>query len=176
MSGSGTSLRRVYAYRLGFADALAWETAPRELAGWRLVAFVVWVGLAGAVLAALPESRIGEPWSLRFVILGAVAIAAFWAAAILWWNVLARRRARRRFPAPVDATLEEWSDCLRERLPGGETVVRPADIAAVVSLPGHVVVATPERAVIVPLSAFADPDDMAAFAERWDAASRAATP
>lgn len=172
MNGSPVPPVRVLEYDLGPADALAWESAPRVLSGWRLVALVLWIGLAGAVLGVLPATLAGEPWSIRFVFLGALLLLAFWAAAMLWWNVLVRMRVRRRFRGHVAVVLEERGDRLCERVSGRETVVRTADVAAVVTLPGHVVVCIGEGEVIVPARAFADREEMAAFAARWDEASR----
>ena len=53
-------------YVLTAKDALAHARLPREMRGWRKLAFFLWLALAGATLALLPETWTGGEGDWRF--------------------------------------------------------------------------------------------------------------
>lgn len=163
-------------YRLEPADALAFESLPRELAGWRLIAYTGWMASAGWVLALLPESLVGSPWDWRFVVAGGVLVGAFWLASHGWRNLLARWRAHRRLSRAVFAELVEFDDCLRETINGATRDMTATEIGIVHVLPDMIVVESRRHAILVPASAFDDADDMATFAARWNGIADNAAP
>ena len=160
--------RRLRRYRLEPADALAYESLPRELAGWRLIAFMAWMASAGGVLAALPEGLVGSPWEWRLIAAGAAFVAIFWLASLALRQLLARIRAHRRLPRAVMAELAEFNDCLRETIDGVTREMTATEIGVVHVLPDLIVVESRRHAILVPASAFDDADDKGAFAARWN--------
>mgnify|MGYP000583818177 CR=1 FL=1 len=163
---------RTLAYRLTFADALAYEQLPRKLTGFRKFAVIVWLALAGVGLALLPESVAGAEHSLRWWIAGFALLAVQFILLVVAYNIRMRRRARKRIPAACDVELAEWGDHLHERRGGRDVFVSPETIARVIRTERHVFIDAPDDVLIVPASAFETENEMAAFAETWEEASR----
>lgn len=166
--GAGAPPHRVRRYRLEPADALAYESLPRELGGWRQIAFMAWMASAGAVLAALPESVVGSPWEWRLIAAGAATVAIFWLASLAWRRLLARWRAHRRLPRAVMAELAEFDDRLRETIDGVPREMAAGEIGVVHVLPTLIVVESRWHAILVPATAFDGAEDKADFAARWN--------
>lgn len=163
---------RILAYRLTPADAVAFEALPRPLGGVTKFVAIVWLALAGAVLALLPESVAGREHSLRWWLVGLVLLAIQFALLVLVHNLRIRRRARRRIPAACDVELAEWGDHLHEKRSGSDVFVSPETIAKVIRTDRHVFIDAPDDVLIIPAAAFETVNDMAAFADGWDEASR----
>lgn len=162
-------------FSLTAADALAWESLPRTLAGWRLFVFYLWLGAAGLWLAVLPEHWIrGQLASLLLLLL---FVALHWAGASLATTLAAHRRARRRIPAPLGARLIDTGAVLSWQI-GAYPVqsIAPAAIRQVLLTPRHLFLDAPPALVIVPLAAFDSPAAAQEFAARWDGLSAEACP
>lgn len=173
MDGAQATPMSVLHYRLTRADALAWETLPREMKGLRTLAFYFWLGCSGAALAALPQSLAGNWPSLRFALMALAMLALFGAAWIALGRILSHWRAGRRVPEPQQWTLEDWPDRLVARGAGGTMSVTAADISGLLRTPSHVFVGLGGGDVlIVPADAFPDTGSCQRFVERWDIASR----
>ena len=98
------------------------------------------------------------------------------AGAILWSNLEVRRKAAALGIPDGAVELEDLGDRLSERSADGVRDVAVEDVAQVVTTVGHVFIRAGVRPVIIPAAAFASPAEMAAFAQRWDRASRDAAP
>ncbi len=153
-------------FTLTRADALAYELS-RPLVGWRRWVFLIWLGLAGAWVAVLPEPWV-EGW--RFWVLGALAIGAHYLLATLALNLLARGRAARRVPTRLPTTLEIWGDYLTQQRGSDNLLVSLDTIAATSLTPTHLFIHVPPEVLILPRTAFKDPSDPEALAARIDAA------
>jgi hypothetical protein len=156
------------AFTLTRADALAYESA-RPLIGWRKALFLVWLGLAGAWVALLPEAWI-EGW--RFWVLGALAIGVHYLLATIALNLLARGRAARRVPRKLPTNIDIWGDHLTQQRGSDNLVVALETIAATTLTPTHLFIHVPPEVLIIPRSAFPDSTDAEALAARIDAAGR----
>lgn len=157
------------------ADALAWERLPRELRGWRRLLFFLWLAAAGAWLTVLPERWIAGKLSQLLALLPFVAL--HWGLASLAMSLAARRRARRRIPAPVQVRLVEQGQMLSWQL--GESApqeITPATIRQVLLTRSHLFLDAPPALVILPVAAFETAQAAQDFATRWDALSAAAAP
>lgn len=166
------------AFPLTRRDALAWESLPSELRGWRHTVFLLWLGGGGLIVAALPERLVGPENGLRFYTVLILAIAFQYALAALWMTLWRHLRARRRCPAPTLARLTVWQDRLsetREDQPGAAPlVVTPELVRQVVVTPAHLFIEAASGVLIVPATAFADSRAMGDFAAHWDMLSQAA--
>ncbi|MCF1708048.1 hypothetical protein L0V05_04365 [Tabrizicola sp. J26] len=177
MTRAARPLDLTLTYTLTSADALAWETRRREVTGWGRIVFLLWLGLAGLILAFVPEDWVGPENGWRFYLWLVGLIGVQWGLAALLMTAMAQVKARRRVPEPVLIRLDIFPARLVERRDLAEPVViTPDDIANVLTRSGHVIVATRRDVVIVPARAFADEAAMAGFAKRWDALSHEATP
>lgn len=161
---------RVLRYTLGPADRLAFAILRHQLTGWEKFRLLVVVGMAGALASLLPDDMGAVArWA------AVAAILAFGAAAaILLSNLDVRRRANGLGIADGAVELHDLGDCLSERSAGGVREVAVADMEQVVITDRHVFIRAGTRPLIIPASAFADREDMMAFAARWDEASRTA--
>ena len=157
---------RVFLCDLTPADALAWERLPSEATGWRKVGvFAPWVAVgmvwgASGDMGSLP---------LRLALTGGAGLAVMLAAGALTARARARR-ARARVPRPCRVQVEDFGDHLALRgmdPPGPVTFVAPETIRQVVLARGHVFLEVPPELVILPLAAFEDAAEMAAFAAVW---------
>ncbi len=159
-------------YRLTRADALAWTVLRREVVGGALLALILWFALAGGILALLPVGLTGEEGSWRFwaVLAGLVAVQYALLVAGLTWRQ--HWRAARMLPQPQDVQLEIWGDHLSARQGARVLNVAPETIRQVVVTESHVFLDIVTDVLIVPLRAFADAAEMAAFGALWDDLSR----
>lgn len=163
-------------YTLTTADALAYETLPREMVGWRKWLLLVWLAVAGGLVAFLPAEWVGPEWGWRFWLAALVLVGIAYALAGAAMTLATRRRAGKRIPAPTVATLEQWGDHLAVTGGGRQLFIAYETIADVAIGKSHVFVTAPPVALIVPLSAFADRDEMRAFGEDIDRLSHQAVP
>lgn len=159
-------------YRLTPVDALAWEYRPMDLTGWRKLGFFApWavLGMGWAVAEPLPGLV------ARSAVAGGAAIAT-WLAVRLIVTRAQRRRVQASVPAPVDMTCQVWGDHLDARPVTGNAapiLIAPETIRQVLLTPDRLFLDAAHALLILPRAAFADANDMAAFAARWDALSRA---
>ncbi|WP_439599780.1 hypothetical protein [Devosia sp.] len=163
-------------YTLTTADALAYEALPRELIGWRKWLLLVWLAVAGGLVAFLPVEWIGPEWGWRFWLAALVLVGLAYGVATLVMTLATHRRARRRVPAPMVVTLQQWGDHLAVTTAERQLFVAYETIADVAIGKAHVFITAPPEALIVPLSAFADRDEMVAFGDHVDRLSREAVP
>jgi hypothetical protein len=161
-----------YRYTLTTADALAWEALPGELRGWRKAAFLLWLASAGAVLAWLPPSWIGDQGDWRFWAVGALLLGVNWLIATGAMTLATHHRARRRIPRPVEVEVEDRGDHLTVRRGTDLAVFTNALVAAALLTDRHLFIHAPPEVLILPLSAFPDREAAAALAHRIDAAGR----
>jgi hypothetical protein len=164
---------RTLAYTLTADDALAFARLPRELKGWGKALFYGWIACAGMTLVFLPHEWTGDEGGIRFYLVGAVLIGFFWFSFGLMHDQYRRYRAHKVIPAPVPARLDLWGDHLQAELPGRTLSMPYETINAVVRGKAHVFITALPDTLIVPLSAFASAEDMAAFATDIEARSRA---
>lgn len=163
-------------YTLTTTDALAFETLPRELVGWRKWLLLVWLAVAGGLVAFLPAEWVGPEWGWRFWLAALVLVGIAYGLATAVMTLATHRRARRRVPAPSVVTLEQWGDHLAVTIGGRQQFIAYETIADVAIGKSHVFITAPPEALIVPLSAFADRDEMTAFGEDIDRLSHEAAP
>ncbi len=163
-------------YTLTTADALAYEALPRELIGWRKWLLLVWLAVAGGLVAFLPAEWVGPEWGWRFWLAALVLVGLAYGVATLVMTLATRRRARRRVAAPMIATLQQWGDHLAVTTAEQQLFIAYETIADVAIGKAHVFITAPPEALIVPLSAFADRDEMMAFGDHVDRLSREAVP
>lgn len=155
-------------YTLTTSDALAYESLPREIVGWRRWSFLIWLAAAGMALALLPGEWVGPEGGPRFWVALVLLLGAFWALAVLVMTLNTHRRARRRVPAPTAVAVKQWGDGL-EVAEAGRTFTVPYDtIADVAATTGHVFVSAPPLAIIIPVAAFPSAEDMGLFASEID--------
>lgn len=163
-------------YTLTTADALAYEALPREMVGWRKWLLLVWLAAAGGMVAFLPAEWIGPEWGWRFWLIALLLVGIAYAIATVVMTLATRRRARRRIPAPAVVTLEQWGDHLALTIGERQQFVAYETLADVAIGKAHVFVTAPPQVLIVPLTAFADRDELVAFGEDIDLKSREAVP
>jgi hypothetical protein len=156
-------------YQLGFADALAYESRPRELRGWRKLVFFVWIALAGAGVALLPEGWTSGEGDWRFWFYGLGFASILYGIAVVVMTFHDRLRAQRRLPRPVDVVLEQWGDHLAVTENGGMRFIAFETISTAYASVSHAIIVVENDVVIVPRRAFAEPGDMEAFAAFLDA-------
>lgn len=151
---------RVYHYTLTRADALAYETLPRSLSGWRFALLAIWLAAAGGVLGLLPEELVGPEGGWLFWLVGAGLLAIAAIIAIAAMTLATQLRARRRVPAPIDMRVEEWGDHFAIEAGGAPRFIAYETInAAIVGAEHLFVVALPE-VLIIPERAFDDRSEM----------------
>lgn len=163
-------------YTLTTADALVYEALPREMVGWRKWVLLVWLAAAGGMVAFLPGEWIGPEWGWRFWLIALVLVGVAYGVATAAMTLAMRRRARRRIPAPMVVTLEQWGDHLAVSISGRQLFVAYESIADVAIAKAHIFITAPPEALIVPLTAFADRDEMVEFGEHIDRLSHDAVP
>lgn len=157
---------RVFLCDLTPADALAWERLPTEATGWRKVGvFAPWVAVGMVWGASGDMGSLG----LRLALTGGAGLAVMLAAGALTARAQARR-ARSRVQGPCRMQVEDFGDHLALRgvdPPRPATVIVPETIRQIVLAPGRVFLEAPPDLVILPLAAFEDAADMAAYAAVW---------
>jgi hypothetical protein len=155
-------------YTFTTADALAYEAMPREMVGWRKWAFLLWLAGIGGVVAFLPVEWVGPEGGLVFWVAALVLVGLGWLLATGAITLRTHSQARRRIPAPVAVTVEQWGDHLAIDTGGRRTVIAWETIAAVNVAKDHVFIDAPPAVLIVPLRAFEDGAAMSAFADNID--------
>ena len=151
-------------YALTAEDALAHARLPREIRGWRKLAFFAWLALAGVTLALLPDNWTGGEADWRFWGIGALLLLVFYGLALLYMNAVNFLSARRRYPVPVNVVLDLWPDHLDITENGHQRVIGLQTIAAAGFVPTHAyLVLAPNDLIIVPRRVFVDANEMAAF-------------
>jgi len=157
-----------YRYTLTRQDALAYENLRSELPGPQRVLFFIWLGLAGMLLAALPEEVAGPTWSLQFCAVGFALLALQYGLYVLARTVTRYIRARRRYPEPVEVSLEEHPDHLVVAENGKPRTVPFTEIGMILPTATHLFMAVGRDLVIVPQVAFGDAGGMTAMVEHID--------
>jgi hypothetical protein len=152
-------------FTLTRADALAYEQLHRELRGWRLVLWYIWIGLAGAVVAMLPEDWVGEEGGWRFWGIAAACGLVQYGLAVLAMSLCRYWRAARRLPHPVAVEMRDEGDHLEWREAGVPVLVAPETISTVIVTAAHAFICIGSQVLILPARAFENRLDMAAFAE-----------
>lgn len=163
-------------YTLTPADALAYEALPRELRGWRKWALLLWLASMGAVLTLLPRDWVGPEGGWRFWVIGLALVGLAYGIATVVMTLASHAQARRRMPASVAVTLEQWGDRLAIDADGRRSVIAWETIAGVTLGKAHVFIDAPPAVLIVPARAFADMAAMSAFAADVDRLSHDAAP
>ena len=162
---------RVAEYRLDWTDALAWESLPREMQGWRKVVMVLWLAGAGVVLALLPETVAGSEGTVHYYAMLAGLLAVQYAVATIALFGLRHLRARRRFPRPVQVRLEFWGDHLVEHRSdfAAAQVIVPEYCGRFIATSRHMFVPyLRHHILIVPVAAFDSADDLRAEAAAYE--------
>ena len=155
-----TSPLRVYEYTLTPADALAYETLPRTLGGWRFALLAIWLAASGGVLAVLPEAWIGPEGGWLFWLVGIVLLGIAAAVAIGVMTLATNLRARRLVPAPRLMRVEEWGDHFSIATEGRSSAIAYEAINVAIVGAAHLFVVTKPDVLIIPEHAFADRTEM----------------
>ena len=117
-------------FALAPADALAWEAQPRALRGAHLFAYYLWLAAGAGWLMLLPAHWITGQLAWLLLLLPLVVVQIVLAS--LAMTLAARRRARRRIPAPTAARLVERGPTLLWQLgPSAAQEIAPAAIRQV---------------------------------------------
>jgi hypothetical protein len=148
---------RRYDAMLTSADALAWETLPRDGSRREFYLIIaIAVGL-GMLLGLLPDAWT-EGW--RFYAIG----LSFCVLGYCLWTVirtlLAYRRARARIPAPTPLHVEQDATGFTVTTNEGSQRHRLDDIAAVLPTAVHLFLVGKDMLIILPLAAFESGEDM----------------
>lgn len=157
-----------YAFVLTRADALAYETLPREITGWRRFLLILWAGSGGMAVAFLPEGWVGSEGGWWFWALILTSIAVQYGLAMVAMTACAHYRAAHRMPRPIEVTVLDQVDHLEWQEPGGTFVVASETIGPVIETPAHLFVHVDDRVLILPLRAFGSGVEMSAFASELD--------
>ncbi|WP_154664594.1 hypothetical protein [Gemmobacter nectariphilus] len=160
-------------YRLTPADALAWGYRQIDLTGLRKLGLLApWIvlGMVWAAAEPLPDLL------ARGAAAGGAAILAWLVVRILVTRAK-RWRAHARVPALVDMICQVRADHLEARPETGDAapiIIAPQTMHRVLLTSDRLFVEAAPDLLVVPSSAFASPDAMAAFAAHREALSRAA--
>lgn len=163
---------RTFEYRLTPQDAVAYSVQRHVLTRGEKFKVMLLVGGAGLIATSLPQHWPPLWWWAAAI--GMVACACV--LAIVWTNFYARKGATKLDAPTGPVRLEEWSDRVVEQSGRGERTAPMDRISEVIATPQHVFLRVGCTPLIVPAAAFADASDMAAFAERIDAASKPVVP
>jgi hypothetical protein len=151
---------RVYEYTLTPADALAYETLPRALGGWRFALLAIWLASSGAVLALLPEAWIGPEGGWLFWLVGGLLLCVAAVVAIGVMTLATHRRARRLVPVARLMRVEEWGDHFSIATEGRTSAIAYETINVAIVGTAHLFVVAGPDVLIIPERAFADPSEM----------------
>jgi hypothetical protein len=158
----------IYRYTLSAADALVWERLPRPLTGLHKLGFAAVLAVGCGGFALLPHRWV-EGWKF-FAWLTMVALFAYIGTRLMF-DVIALYRARQRYPAPADITLEDWEDHLQFRAAGTTNRIRLGDIDSLARTGDYVFLEASRQLVILPKQAF-PPGRLEALAQRIRIAMR----
>lgn len=142
---------QTYRFTLTAADALVWEARPRELGNLAKLAYLLPVVLGGVGIGLMPPEWT-EGW--RFFVVGGVFVVLVYGSWTLGFNLLARQRARRRYPVPTEVVVEDWLDHLAIVENGRKRFIASEAIANVMREKDHMIIVTGDDQVIMPRSAF----------------------
>ena len=157
-----------FRYTLTAADALAYERLPRKLRTPQTIMFVVWLGLGGFLLAALPPDLAGATWSPRYWATGAALVAVQYAIFVAVRGWVRHRRARFRVPAPREVTVSQWPNRLTVTELGRSRDIEFAAIGALLPTQAHLFIAAGDDLVIMPAIAFGTDRGMNELVEAID--------
>lgn len=152
-------------FTLSRADALAWETRPRELSAHEKLILFSLIALGGATYGATEERL--PVWFLllhpiaQFALIAGVGFA-------LWRLGLrgaAYLRAARRSPALC--RFEDCGDHFTYAEGARTRQITPESVLAVTATDRHIVLSTPDLAVLLPLTAFPDRKAAQTCADQW---------
>ncbi|MGV3650794.1 MAG: hypothetical protein ACO1OK_05175 [Devosia sp.] len=149
--------RSLASHTLTAADALAWETLPRDN---RRTDFWLLIGLAGGggmILGIMPDEWT-EGWRF-WAIGGAFCVLAF-GIFVLARTLHAYRKARRRIPRPISQEISILPNGIEIIGGPGQRFVAREAIVAVVLTASHVFISGADELVILPLRAFDDAQDL----------------
>ncbi|SFZ84919.1 hypothetical protein SAMN02983003_2284 [Devosia enhydra] len=161
--------RSLASHTLTSADALAWETLPRD---GRRSDFWLLIGLAGGggmILGFLPDEWT-DGW--RFWAIGGFFCVLAFGIFVLVRTLLAYRKARRRIPVPITQTVDILPHGIAVVSGSGRRVLAREAIATVVATATHLFVAGADDLVIVPLGVFDDAADLQRTGQMIEAALR----
>jgi hypothetical protein len=157
-----------YSFMLTRSDALAYETLPREIMGWRRILFFLWLASGGMVVAFLPLGWVGNEggWRLWAFLLASLAIQ--YGLATVAMTAWAHYKAARRLPRPVAVTMLDHVDHLEWQEQGGVSVYAPETIGPVIETLTHLFIHVGDRVLILPVRTFGSGSEMSAFANELD--------
>lgn len=151
---------RVYEYTLTPADALAYETLPRALGGWRFALLAIWLASSGAVLALLPEAWIGPEGGWLFWLVGGLLLCIAAMVAVGVMTLATHRRARRLVPVARLMRVEQWGDHFSITADDRSSVIAHEAINVAIVGTAHLFVVAGPDVLIIPERAFTDPSEM----------------
>lgn len=161
-TGEGGELpSRQFVFRLAAADIIAYEVRVQTLDRRTKLLLVVFVGVAGLILTALPDSLPAWIWGS----LAGVAVIASLAAAIIYPNLQARRRAAAWKLPSGETTVIIGPDGVTETADGHGRRIPYRAIAGVAEGAGHLFLTTAQGPVILPAHVFRDAADYAAVSD-----------
>lgn len=168
VTSEGSQPFRRLSFMLTRADAVAHETLPREIVGWRLILLFIWIGLGGMAVAMLPEDWVGAEGGWRFWAFIAGSGFAQYGLAMVGMYLFRYWRAARRLRRPVAVEMLDHIDHLEWREDGVPSFVSPETISAIITTPAHAFLRVGGRVLILPARAFASRHEMTAFAEELE--------
>ena len=159
-------------YTLTWQDALAYERLPKTMPGLQQATLYIWLALAGILLIALPPELVGTTGSPRFWLTGAALLVLQYAIFRLGRAVMRLNRARYRLPRPVEMELTEADDHLVVTTAGKSRTIPFDQIGMLLPAKGHLFMSVGRDLIIVPASAFPEPDGPKRLAADIDAFMR----
>lgn len=164
-------------YTLTRDDVAAFELMPRELVGWEKLWLFGPILLCGAAVG-LFEDRLRPflPWDPTSMLgqLASVlcAIAVGYALSLVLMTARARYRIKRTPLPAAPICIDAFADHVTVKQDGSDQSFAWNDLT-VISTASHVILARkPREAIIIPLRAFASPEEMSAFAAFAEVAGR----
>ena len=163
---------RTYEYTLTPADALAYESLPRSLRGWRFYVLALWLASSGLVLALMPESWIGPEGGWLFWLVGVALLGIAGVIAVAAMTLMKHLRAYRRVPAPLAMRVEEWAEHFSIEAGGRSRSLAFGDIVGTGATATHLFIVTRGDLLILPAHLFTDRGEMRLLARRLAAHGR----
>lgn len=164
-------------YTLTRDDVAAFELMPRELVGWEKLWLFGPILLCGAAVGLFEDQlRPFLPWDPATMlgqlvsVLGAIAVG--YALSLLLLTARARYRIKRTPLPAAPIYIDAFADHVTVKQDGSDQSFAWNDLT-VISTASHVILARkPREAIIIPLRAFASPEEMNAFAAFAEVAGR----